>query len=119
VETTASSIRSQLGSGFVREVAVGAGSLLGLAIGPAGRILACDKVQRSVIEYAPDLSMSVFFQGTPDQRLQTPNGIAVDEAGTVFVSDSGTSGQDNGTIFQIAPSGRGRVWSLGAPRQAR
>ncbi len=44
-----------------------------------------------------------------------PNFTAFDEEGTLFVTDSGTWGADDGLVYRIAPGGATEVWTDRTP----
>ena len=48
--------------------------------------------------------------------MRVPNFSAFDDAGNLYVTDSGEWGDDDGLVFRIAPGGQTTVWTDGAPR---
>lgn len=84
--------------------------LAGAAVGPAGEIYVADTVNSTVRKIAPDGVVSTLagtagtlgsVDGTGSAaRFNSPYGIAVDAAGTVYVSDPG-----NDNIRKITPAG--------------
>ena len=96
------------GSGFA-QVASTDGFVLGIAFGPLGELYACDLRHHAVFRLAAGASEpEVFVQG-----IETPNFPCVDDAGTVYVTDSGSPEAPSGTIHRYAPDGSGGVWAPG------
>jgi hypothetical protein len=80
----------------------------GLAFGPDGSLYVADAGQHAVIRVMPDGSSFVvagkpFNAGNADGvpgRLDTPTGLDVDDAGNVYIADTG-----NHTIRRLTPDG--------------
>lgn len=58
----------------------------------------------------PDGTVGVYCDGTDEQPLNAANYPVFDRHGNLYVSHSGEWKQDNGCIFRIAPSGKGKIW---------
>jgi gluconolactonase len=52
-----------------------------------------------------------YTKGTPDRPLRVPNFSAFDDEGTLYVTDSGTWADDDGSVFRVDREGRTDVWS--------
>ena len=48
--------------------------------------------------------------------MRVPNFAAFDDAGNLFVTDSGQWGEDDGLIYEISPDGETSVWTERTPR---
>lgn len=99
--------------GDVREVAATGGSLLGLALDGSGRIYACDCERCEVVRVDPRTGSAEPYSSL---EMILPNAAAFDDAGNLYVTDSGDTKQDNGRVLRIRPGGATEVWSDAAPR---
>ena len=92
-------------TGEHREVANTGGFVLGLAFGPRGRLFACDMGRAAVLSI--DVQSGEVEDVTTDRggALAVPNHLAFATDGTLYVSDSGTWGKDDGRIVAYGPSG--------------
>jgi gluconolactonase len=63
----------------------------------------------------PDGSFETYSKGIDDRPMRVPNFAAFDDAGSLFVTDSGEWGADDGCVFRIAPGGGTTVWSVEVP----
>jgi gluconolactonase len=98
--------------GEVEEVANTGGSILGLALDAQGFIYACDEGRSEVIRVDPEKGqLEILSSGTASDPMKTPNYAAFDQAGHLYVTDSGNWQQDNGLIFRISPQGETTVWA--------
>lgn len=94
------------------EVASTGGFLLGMCADGAGRLYVCDVARREVLRVDPrDGTVEPFFAGSDDRPLVNPNWPVLDDAGVMYVTDSGGWKQDDGCIWRIEPDGRARVWT--------
>ena len=99
--------------GDVREVGTTEGSLLGLTLDGAGRVYACDCERCEVVRLDPrDGSTTVYSSA----EMILPNASAFDDAGNLYVTDSGDTKEDNGRVLVVRPGGATEVWSTDAPR---
>lgn len=88
------------------------GFCLGMAVDSAGRIFVCDMEQAAVIAVDPKTGAAdVYSQGTTDRPMRVPNYPAFAPDGTLYVSDSGSYGDNDGCIFAIAVDGSTRLAS--------
>ena len=102
--------------GPIEQIATTGGFLYGVALDGAGGVYACDFGNASVARIDPDGGVSVYSTGTPDRPMRVPNFAAFDDEGTLFVTDSGDWGADDGAIFRIAPGGETALWTDELPR---
>lgn len=101
------------GSGFT-EVASTGGFSLGMAFGPDGALYVCDLATRSVIRVdVGDGRCETFATGTPERPMQTPNYPVFDDAGRLYVSDSGSADAPGPGIYRFAGDGSGELWHEG------
>ncbi|MFO1121783.1 MAG: SMP-30/gluconolactonase/LRE family protein [Hyphomicrobiales bacterium] len=98
------------GKDFEEVVRIPGGFLLGLAHDAAGNTYACDSQLACVHRISGDGRVSTYSSGTADQKMRMPNYPVFDDAGNLYVSDSGTWGGDDGFIWKIAPGGKASVW---------
>ena len=90
------------------------GFLLGLAHDAAGNTYACDDRNACVHRITPQGVVSTYCSGNAEQRMRVPNYPVFDDAGNLFVSDSGEWGKKNGWIWKIAPGGAAAIWDKSA-----
>ena len=102
--------------GSIEQIATTGGFLYGVALDGAGGVYGCDFGNASVARIDPDGGVSVYSTGTPDRPMRVPNFAAFDDEGTLFVTDSGDWGADDGAIFRIAPGGETALWTDELPR---
>jgi gluconolactonase len=102
--------------GSLDQIATTGGRVLGLALDAAGRIYACDARRHEVLRIDPaDGSVEPYSAGTPDRPMRLPNYPAFDDAGNLYVTDSGGRFANDGLIFRVAPGGAAAVWSQDLP----
>ena len=100
--------------GDVREVGTTEGSLLGLTLDGAGRVYACDCERCEVVRLDPRDGSTTAYSSA---AMILPNASAFDDAGNLYVTDSGDTKEDNGRV--LVGSGRAArlsVWCTDAPR---
>lgn len=103
--------RFGLDGGPLEEVTrVGGGFLLGLAHDADGNTYACDDRAPAVHCITPGGKVSIYASGNTTQKMRLPNYPVFDDAGNLYVSDSGTWGSRDGLIWKIAPGGIAEVW---------
>jgi sugar lactone lactonase YvrE len=90
------------------------GFLLGLAHDAAGNTYACDDRNACVHRITPQGVVSTYCSGNAEQRMRVPNYPVFDDAGNLFVSDSGEWGKKNSWIWKIAPGGAAVIWDKSA-----
>ena len=108
--------RMGLSDGTCEQVAkVDGGFLLGLAHDADGNTYACDDRNACVHRITPQGKVSAYCNGNAEQRMRVPNYPVFDDAGFLYVSDSGDWGQQTGFIWKIAPGGdRAEIWDRSA-----
>jgi gluconolactonase len=91
----------------------GAGSfVLGMALDSVGRIYVCERGNARFLRVDPaTLAIEDYSAGTPERPLITPNYPAFAADGTLYLSDSGQWGAQNGVIFRISTDRTTEVWS--------
>ncbi len=102
--------------GAIQEIASTGGYLYGLATDGEGNVYACDFGNAQVARIAPSGTVTTYSTGANAQPFRVPNFAAFDDAGNLFVTDSGEWGADDGTVFRVAPGGTTEVWSRDVPR---
>jgi gluconolactonase len=102
------------GNGFERFAKVAGGFVLGLAHDFDGNVYACDERHACVHKITPTGEVSVYSSGNSAERMRVPNYPVFDDAGNLFVSDSGEFGKKNGWIWRIPPGGRAEIWDRSA-----
>jgi gluconolactonase len=98
-----------------REVASTGGFMFGVTAGTDGEVFACDYGQANVVRVSADGRSRVWSTGTQTHPLRVPNFCAFDDAGNLYVTDSGTWGEDDGLVFRVSPAGETVVWSEDVP----
>lgn len=91
------------------------GFLFGIALDAAGNIFACDFGNASLARITPSGDVSTVSHGTGARPMKVPNFAAFADDGTLFVTDSGSWGADEGVIFRIRTDGSTEVWSDDVP----
>ena len=96
-------------SGESVQIASTGGFALGMAFGPDGRLMVCDMAKASVL--AVDVATGVVepWSDALGIRFHVPNHLAYDSRGSLFVSDSGDWGSDNGRIIRVDADGTHHV----------
>ena len=93
---------------------IAGGFLLGLAHDAAGNTYACDERGACVHRITPQGTVSTYSCGSSDQAMRVPNYPVFDDAGNLYVSDSGGFGQQDGWIWRIRPGGEAAIWDQSA-----
>ena len=104
--------RIDLDSNTMEAYANTGGFVLGLALDADGNCYACD-VER-VVKVTPDGKVTTYSDGNDQQKMRVPNYPVFDDAGNLYVSDSGDWGAGDGFIWKIAPGGEAIVWDTQA-----
>lgn len=87
------------------------GFCLGIAFGPDGALYACDLRHRAVMRINPATgAVDMFANAAGGQRLRTPNALAFDSSGHLYVSDSRAQGDPGPGLFRFRPDGTGELW---------
>jgi gluconolactonase len=87
------------------------GCLLGLAFDAVGRCYACDSASGRVLRITPGGAVETYADAVCGRRLITPNYAAFSSDGTLWVTESGRMGADDGFLFAIPPSGEPQLSS--------
>jgi sugar lactone lactonase YvrE len=106
--------RVDLDTGAAEIVARAPGQVLGVAVDGAGRVLACASHDGSLCLWDPaegDGAARPVLREVEGEPLVQPNFCAFAPDGTLYLSDSGTWGQDDGRLVALAPDGAARVLS--------
>ncbi|MGH2636051.1 MAG: SMP-30/gluconolactonase/LRE family protein [Actinomycetota bacterium] len=102
--------------GTPREVATTGGFIYGLALDGAENVYACDYGNACVQRISPGGDVSAHSAGTRERPMRVPNSAAFDDAGSLYVTDSGEWGDDDGLVYRVAPGGETVVWTDRVPR---
>jgi gluconolactonase len=88
--------------GDVTEVARTGGSMLGLAVDGRGRVYACDAGNGEVVRWDPAGGLEVVCRGPGGATLDTPNMLAFDALGALYVT---CSGEERGepSVVRVVP----------------
>lgn len=100
----------------IKEVHNTGGFILGIAFSPDCSWLAiCDLKNKCVWKlHLASNTLSKFASGADGENLSIPNYAVFDNAGRLYVSDSGAFRQVNGKIFCFDENGKGKIWHYGA-----
>jgi gluconolactonase len=92
--------------GGVETIAETGGAVLGIAIDGASRIVWCDQARAAVMRFDPgDGSVTTVSTGAPGQPFRVPNHLVFDARGRLYVSESGSWPDRDGSILAIEPDG--------------
>ena len=97
--------------GTPEELASTGGFLFGVTLDGAGNVYACDFGNASVMRVTPAGEVSTVTTGTAERPMRVPNFAAFDDAGNLYVTDSGPWGNDDGLVYRISRDGRTSVWT--------
>jgi gluconolactonase len=89
--------------GEVTEIGTTGGFLLGLCVDADGNVYACDTVNRAVMRVRPDGMSSRYAEGSGGREMVNPNWPVFAADGTLYVSDSGAWGGDDGCLWVVPP----------------
>jgi len=104
--------RVNIEDGTREEYANTGGFVLGLALDADLNVYACDLKRQEVVKVTPEGDCSSYAKGPEGRPIQLPNYPVFDDAGTLYVSDSGEWGERNGLIWRVpAGGGTAEVWS--------
>jgi gluconolactonase len=102
--------------GEVEVLAVSGGSMLGVAVDGAGRIYACDEGKGEVVRFDPRTGALETYARAPDGgELDTPNMLAFDDTGFLYVTCSGEDDPDAAGIVRVSPDGGVDWWCREVP----
>jgi gluconolactonase len=102
--------------GTVEELASTGGFMYGVTLDGDRNVYACDFGNASIARISASGEISTYSTGTPERPVLVPNFAAFDDAGNLYVTDSGMWDEDDGIVFRISPDGATDVWSEGVPR---
>jgi gluconolactonase len=100
----------------VEHVATTDGFIYGVTLDAGGNVFACDFGNACVTRISADGEVSMYSTGTPDRPMRVPNFSAFDDAGNLYVTDSGEWGRDDGLVYLITRGGETSVWTERSPR---
>jgi gluconolactonase len=87
------------------------GFLYGVTVDGGGNVYGCDMGRAEVVRVDPAGAVTTYSRGTDERPLRVPNFSAFDDAGNLYVTDSGEWGADDGFLFRVAPGGETTMWS--------
>jgi gluconolactonase len=93
--------------GSFEEIARGAGEMLGVAVDGNEKVYACDTGRGAVIRVDPATGSIDEYSSIP---MVLPNYLCFDDAGNLYVTDSGDYMEHNGSILKVDPHGETRTW---------
>jgi gluconolactonase len=99
------------GDGTPEAYADTGGFLYGVTVDGGGNVYGCDMGRAEVVRVDPAGTVTTYSRGTDERPLRVPNFAAFDDAGNLYVTDSGEWGADDGFVFRIAPGGETTMWS--------
>ncbi len=97
--------------GSFEQVANTGGFVLGLCLDADRNVYACDSAHHAVMRVTPAGDTTSYASGAPDRAMWTPNYPVFDDAGNLYVSDSGTWHGNDGCLFRVRPGGQTEVVS--------
>jgi gluconolactonase len=97
--------------GSIAELASTGGFIYGVTLDARGNVFACDFGNASVMRISSGGEVSTYSTGTPERPMRVPNFSAFDEAGNLYVTDSGEWGDDDGVVYRISPGGATEIWT--------
>ena len=100
--------------GAVEVVASTGGFMYGIALDGDANVYACDFGRAEGARVSPHGAFETYSRGTGDRPLRVPNFAAFADDGTLFVTDSGEWGADDGCVFRVRRGGGTDVWTDGA-----
>ncbi len=95
------------------------GRPLGIAIDKLENLFVCDWEAHGVYKVTPSCEVSLFADSAGKYKIQFPNFCVFDEAGNLYVSDTGTSRRQqqtrnpDGKVFRISPDGHCELFADG------
>jgi gluconolactonase len=87
------------------------GFLYGVTVDGSGNVYGCDMGRAEVVRVDPAGTVTTYSRGTDERPLRVPNFSAFDDAGNLYVTDSGEWGADDGFVFRVASGGETTMWS--------
>jgi sugar lactone lactonase YvrE len=101
----------RIDDGIATEIASTGGFLYGVTIDADGNAYGCDFGRAEVVRVRPDGEVASYSGGTEDRPMRVPNFAAFDDAGALYVTDSGDWRADEGVVYRVAPDGRTEIWT--------
>jgi len=102
-------------TGTVTQRASTDGFLFGVTADGEGTVYGCDFGRAELVRITSGGEVHVHSRGTDDDPLRVPNFAAFGDDGTLYVTDSGTWGADDGVLFAVGRDGETRVWTREVP----
>jgi gluconolactonase len=102
--------------GSVEQVASTGGFMYGVTPNGDGNVFGCDFGNAEVVEVSPEGTLRTYSKGIDERPIRVPNFSAFDDDGTLYVTDSGDWGADDGVIYRVSPGGETTVWTEATPR---
>ncbi len=96
--------------GSIREIASTGGFLYGIALDGDGNVYGCDFGRAELVRVHPSGEVETLSRGTEERAMSVPNFCAFDDAGALYVTDSGEWGRDDGVVYRVQPDGRTELW---------
>src|SRR3954452_7942408 len=87
------------------------GFLYGATVAGSGNVYGCDMGRAEIVRVDPSGAVTAYSHGTGEHPLRVPNFSAFDDAGRLYVTDSGEWGADDGLVLRVAPGGETTVWT--------
>src|SRR5260370_41041685 len=86
--------------------------MLGVTVAGAENVYCCDIKRREVVRVdGSSGKLDRYTSGTAERHMVNPNWSAFDDAGVLYVTDSGTWHGDDGCVFRVMPGGTTELWS--------
>jgi gluconolactonase len=99
------------GTAAIEQVASTGGFCLGLAFDAHGDLFVCDLAHAAVFRLrVASGELERFAEGASGRRLRTPNALAFDAGGRLYVSDSLARGEPGPGLYRFEPDGTGELW---------
>jgi len=102
--------------GTFEEIASTGGFIYGVALAGSGDVFACDFGNAAVMRVSASGEVAAYSNGTSERPMRVPNFAAFDDAGNLYVTDSGEWGDDDGLVYRIAPRGTTEIWTEATSR---
>lgn len=102
--------RLDLDGDAAEEYANTGGNMLGVALDADSNAYVCDMGLQQVVRVSPDGTWNTYSKGLPERPMRLPNYPVFDDAGTMYVTDSGDWGDRDGLVWRVSPDGRTDVW---------
>jgi gluconolactonase len=91
--------------GELTQIATTGGFLLGLCLDADANVYGCDMGRREVVRVTPAGKVTTYSTGPAEHPLRNPNWPVFAADGTLYVSDSGTWGRNDGRVLALRPGG--------------